>query len=101
MCFTLAWLEQMLVWFVVIVAVLALLRLIVSAIAGVPFWPLAPWPPTAPGTAPISGIVGFVIAAVNIVIWAFIAIALIYFVFMMIGCLLSFTGGFPPLLPHR
>lgn len=99
MCFTLGWLQNMFVWVIVIVAILALLRLVATAIAGVPFWPLAPWPPT--GQPAPSGIIGFVLAALNIIIWAFIAIALVYFVFMLIGCLLSFTGGFPSLVPHR
>lgn len=83
MCFSLVWFEQILIWIVIITAVLALLRLIAAAVLGVPFWPLVGWPPTA---QPAGGIAGFVIAALNIVVWAFVAIALIYFVFMLISC---------------
>lgn len=99
MCFSLAWLQQIFVWFVVILAILALLRLVASALSGAPMWPLVSWPPSGQPSA--DGVIGFILAALDIIVWAFIAIALIYFVFMLIGCLLSFTGGFPSLIPHR
>lgn len=97
MCFSMAYLQSLFVWVVVVVAIFALLKLLLSAIIpGVQFWPLAPWPPTAGQPA---GFIGFILAALSIVFWAFVAIVMIYFIFMLIGCLLSFTGGFP--FPHR
>lgn len=82
MCFSLGWIEQLLIWLVIIVAVVALLRLVV------------PW---VLGMLGVDG--GIIMQAINIVVWAVIAIAVIYFVFAMISCLLS-MGGLP-LLPHR
>lgn len=93
-CFSLAWLQAILIWFVVIVAVLALLKLIVSTVTGAPLWPLVAWPPSAPAAGGFVGVIG---AVLNIVIWAVLSIALIYFVFGLISCLLSFTGGLPRL----
>lgn len=91
-CFSLAWLQAMFIWFIIIFAVLALFRLLVGFFVGAPMWPVAPWPPTA-GVPPGFG--GFILAALNIVIWAFIAICAVYFIFALIGCLISFAGGLP------
>ena len=96
-CFPLAWLESMFVWVIVIFAVIALLKLLLSSFTSVPFWPLVSWPP---GPAGASGFVGFIVAALSIVFWAVVGIMMVYFIFMLIGCLLSFTGGMPS-LPHR
>ncbi len=40
-------------------------------------------------------------AAINIVLWAVIAIFVIYFIFALISCLMSAGGGGLPLFPHR
>lgn len=94
-CFTLDYIKQLLIFFVEVFAVLALLRLIVSFVAGGSFWPLVAWPPN---TGAPAGFVGFIVTALNIVIWAFIMICLIYFVFGLIGCVISMGGGFS--FPH-
>lgn len=99
MCFTLMWLRDLLVFFVVVFAVLALVRLILSFVLGQPFWPLLAWPPF-PGGGP-GGLGGLIVGVVNIVIWAFVVIAAIYIVFMLISCLWSFGGGMGSLFPHR
>lgn len=82
MCFSLAWVEQLLVWLVVVCAIVALIRLII------------PWV-----TAQL-GIGGIIVQAINIVLWAFVTIMVIYFIFALIQCLIGAGGGFP-LFPHR
>lgn len=83
MCFSLEWLEQLLVWVVIVVAVIAIVRLLV------------PW---VFGQLGAGGSV--IAAAVNIVLWAVIAIFVIYICFALISCLLTY-GGHLSLLPHR
>lgn len=80
MCFSLGWIEQLLVWLVIVCAVVAILKI------------LLPW---------VAGQLGGVIPAViNIVLWAVIAIFVIYFCFALIECLASFGGGRLPLFPR-
>jgi len=78
MCFSLAWIEQLLVWLVIVCAIIAILRL------------LLPWV-----AAQIGGIIP---AVINIVLWAVIAIFVIYFCFALMSCL---AGPGLPLFPHR
>lgn len=80
MCFSLAWLQQLCVWLIVLAAVVALIRLLV------------PW---------LVGLIGIPIIgqALNIVLWAVVAIMAVYVVFALIGCLLGMGG--PGLLPFR
>ena len=73
MCFSLAFLMNLLIWLVVIGAVVAIIRLVL---------PLA-----------ASWMGGTVMQIVNIVLWAFVAILIIYFAFEMISCLLGAGGG--------
>jgi hypothetical protein len=80
-CFSLAWIEQLLVWVVVIVAVVAILKLLVPFVLG-----------------QLGGAGTIVARILEIALWAFVAILVIYFAFAVISCLLS--GGLP-LLPHR
>lgn len=70
MCFSLGFFAALLIWLVVIVAVVALVRLFV------------PWILSKLGSDS-----GVVIAAVNIILWAFVAILIIKVAFMFIGCL--------------
>lgn len=67
MCFSLAWIEQLCVWLVIVCAIIAILKL------------LLPW------VASMIG--GIVPAVINIVLWAVIAIFVIYFCFALIECL--------------
>ncbi len=80
MCFTLAWLEQLLVWLVIVGAVISILRLVL------------PWVAAQIGI-PLVGQV------ISIILWAVIVILVIYVCFALLSCLGG--GGFPPLLPHR
>ncbi len=82
MCFSLSWIEQLLVWLVIIVAVVAILKLLV------------PFVLSQLGVA--GGIIGQII---NIALWAFVCILVIYFAFAVIWCLLGSGGGLP-LFPH-
>ena len=73
MCFSLQWVESVLIWLVVICAVVALLRLLVGFVL--------------PRLAIGGEIVVVVVRAVTIVIWAIVVIAVIVFVFDLIACL--------------
>lgn len=79
MCFTLGWIEQLLVWLVIVCAVIAILRL------------LLPW---------VAAQLGIPILAqvIQIVLWAVIVIFVIYFCFALLSCL---GGGGLPLFPHH
>lgn len=81
-CFSLGWLEQLLVYCIIVFAVIAIIRLIV------------PWVLSQVGV-PILGQV------INIILWAIVCIIVIYIVFSLLSCLLG--GGGLSLLPpgHR
>lgn len=70
MCFSLAWIEALLIWLVIIGAVIAILRLFV------------PWVLSLFGVS-----LGPIPQIIRIVIIAILAIAAIYFVFDLISCL--------------
>lgn len=76
MCFSLAWLAQLCVYAIVIGAVFAILKLVV---------------PFALQQLGVGG--GIVVQVLNIVLWAIIAIAVVYFCFAVISCLVG-AGGF-------
>lgn len=78
-CFSLEWLEQLLVWLIIVAAVVAILRLVV------------PWVAAQLGVPIIAQVL-------NIILWAVICIVVIYIVFALLSCL---VGGGLPLLPHR
>ncbi len=80
-CFSMAWLEQLLVWLVIVCAVVAILRLLLPFILG---------QLGAGGT--------IIMQAINIVIWAIVLIFVIYVCFALISCL---GGVSMPLFPHR
>ncbi len=67
-CFSVAWLEQFLVWLVIVGAIIAIIRLVV------------PWVLAQVGI-PLVGQV------VNIILWAVIVILVIYLCFDLLGCL--------------
>jgi hypothetical protein len=80
MCFGLGWVENLLIWLIVVCAIVALLRLLISFVL--------------PRLGMEAEIMAVVIRAITIVIWAMVCIALVYFVFELIACLL-------PLAPMR
>lgn len=73
-CFTLGWIEQLLVWLVIVCAIVAIIRLLV------------PWITEMVGM-PIIGQV------INICLWAFLAIICIYIIFGLLSCLVGMAGG--------
>ena len=87
MCFTLHWFQQLLVWAVIIIAIIAILKILV------------PYALNKIG-AEIGEGMGVLIACGRIALWAVIVIFVIYIVFALIYCLLSYGGGLP-LFPHR
>lgn len=70
MCFTLGWLQTLLVNIVIIIAMVMLIRL------------LLPW---LFGMLGIDG--GVILQAINIIVWAIVVIFCIYIAFALIGCL--------------
>lgn len=87
MCFSLAWFEQLLIWLVIVCAVIGILKLLI------PFVLKHLGVEAGEGAA-------VVFAVIRIVIWAIIAIFVIYICFALISCLMSYGGGLP-LFPHR
>lgn len=73
MCFSLNWLEQLLIWLVVVCAIVALLRLVVGFIL--------------PRIGLAGEFVSIIVRVIQIVIWAVVLIAVIIFVFDLIYCL--------------
>ena len=74
-CFSLAWLEQLLIWLVFVVAIVAIFNIVV------------PWLMSIMGTPPGGGMI---MQILKVIVWVIVAIAIIYFVFEMLGC---FSGG--------
>lgn len=77
MCFSLSWIEQLCVWLIIVCAVVAIIRLLI------PF---------------VTGLIGLPIVGqiINIMLWAIVAIMVVYIAFAVISCLLGGAG----MLPH-
>ena len=72
-CFSLLWIQQLIIWIIVVAAIVAIIRVVV------------PWLTTVMGgTMP-----GPVLAILNIVMWAVIAIAVVIIVFDLLACIAS------------
>lgn len=72
MCFSLAWIENLLIWLVVIGAVVGILKIVV---------------PLVLGYLGVAG--GAIIQIINIVVWAVVIIFVIVLAFDLIGCLMG------------
>lgn len=83
MCMSLQFLETLFVWAIVIGAVIAIIRLLLPMVF-----------------AQFGG-GGTLAQIINIVLWAFVAIMIVYVAFAVIGCLLSAGGGLPSFPLHR
>lgn len=82
-CFDLGWFENILIWLIIICSVIAILKILV------------PWVLSIAGiTLPPP-----LLAIINIVVWAVVAIAVVIFVFTLISCLMH-MGGHLSLLPR-
>lgn len=78
MCFSLAWLEQLIVWLIVVGAIVAITKLVIpflDSLTGLP-------------------IIGRILM---IILWAIVAIALVAIIFGLLGCVGGGTLGFPRL----
>lgn len=87
MCFSLGWLQQILILAVIIIAIISMLQILVPYII------------KQLGVTLGEGW-GVVVQCFRIFCWAVVAILVIIIVFMLISCLLSLGGGWS-LLPHR
>lgn len=79
MCFSLAWLLQLCVWIVIVVALISILRIVI------------PW------VASWAGFPAPVLAILNIIIWAIVCIVALYIIFDLLACLFGGGMGFPRL----
>jgi hypothetical protein len=70
MCFSLGWLEQLIVWLIVIAAIIAIIRLLIPFIDSLTGMP----------------ILGRVL---EIVLWAIVAIAVVILIFGLLSCLVG------------
>jgi hypothetical protein len=91
MCFSGAWLMQILIWAVIAIATYVILIQILL--------------PFVLSKLQASGAVGqgvnVVLAVLRVVFWAIIIIIVIYIVFALLACLWSFAGGsLGSLMPH-
>jgi hypothetical protein len=73
-CFSILWLEQLIVWIIIIAAVVAIINLLI------------PW---------LTQITGLDILgqALRIILWAVVAIAVVIVIFGLLSCLLGGAGG--------
>jgi hypothetical protein len=78
-CFTLGFLEQLIVWLIIVGAIVACIKLLV------------PW---------VTSVVGFPVVGqiIMIILWAIVAILVVYMIFGLLGCL---VGSGPPFHPIR
>jgi len=89
---------SLLIWLVVVLAAIAILRLLIATIFGMPLWPAPPTIMVAgqPQPAVAGGmgarIAGLLLGVLDILFWAVVAIALIWLVIDLFGCLGSFAG---------
>lgn len=77
-CLTLGFLEQLIVWLIVVGAIVACIKLLVPWISSL-----------------VTPIVGQIIM---IILWAIVAIMVVYLIFGLLGCL---VGSGPPFHPLR
>lgn len=70
-CFSLGFIEHLLIWLVVVGAVIALIRLVVPLALG-----------------PLGTAGSLVVSALNIILWAVVAIAVIILVFSLLACII-------------
>ena len=80
-CFSILWLEQFLVWCVIVGAIIAIIRLVV------------PWVMSQVGIPLLAQVI-------NIILWAVVCIFALYIVFALLGCLVG-MGGVSLFPPHR
>ena len=76
-CFSLAFVENLLIWLVVIVVLVAIFKLVLPLVLGL-------------FGAPPGG--GIIISILGYVIWAIVAIFVIIFVFDLLSCLIGGGG---------
>lgn len=82
-CFSMSWLQQLLIYLVIVAAVIAILKLLIPFVL-----------------AQLGAGGGIIAQAINIVLWAIIAIFVIYICFALISCLMG-SGGSLSMLPRR
>lgn len=79
MCFGISWIENVLIWLIVVGAVIAIFKILLPLVL-----------------SQIGAPAGVIMQIINIALWAFICIVVVIFAFELIGCLLH-VGSFPRL----
>jgi hypothetical protein len=82
MCFSGPWIEQLVIWIIEVVALIMIIRLVL------------PW------AISFFALPGIVVAILNIVLWAIIAIVGVIIIFDLFSCILSGGGGGFSLMPR-
>lgn len=82
MCFSMAWFQQLFVFVVIVCAIVAILKIIVPYVL-------------KKAGAEIGEGMGILIQIGRVVLWAIVAIVVIYIAFALISCLLGWSGGMP------
>jgi hypothetical protein len=77
-CFSLAWIQQILIWIVIVGAIVAILQLFI------------PWVLAQAGA--LAGPMSMILQVIKIIVWAIVVIFVIYIVFDLISCFLG-SGG--------
>jgi hypothetical protein len=72
MCFSLAWIEQLCIWIIIVAAIWAIIQLLLPYVTQ--FMP------------------AIVVQIIRIVLWAVVAIICVYIIFGLISCLLGGAG---------
>lgn len=75
MCFSIEWIGQLVIWLIIIVAMVAIVRLVLPYLLNM-----------------LGAGGGLVMAIINIVIWAAVAIMVVYIVIELFSCLLGGGG---------
>lgn len=91
-CFSMAWLMNLLIWVVIAIATYVILIQIL-----LPYLvkKLSP-------AGDVSEGLGVLAAVLRTILWAVVIIIVIYVVFALLACLWTFAGGsLPSLFPHR
>lgn len=85
-CFSLAWIEQMLIWLVVLCVLIGIVKLFLPLVLG--------WFGAPPGGGTVITILGYIM-------WGVVAIFCIIIVFDLLSCVFGAGGTGPMLGYHR
>lgn len=74
MCFSLGWVENLIIWLIVVCAVVAIIRILIAFVI--------------PAIGLAGNIASVVVRIINIIMWAVIAVAVVILIFDLLSCVL-------------